>query len=162
MNTIQCVLAVVPHRCPNRGASVVRDRTVDTGTRCSFHLKINVPSGHKTRKHSEKPNRISSFQSAFSVPYFLAVQPLGPANVCGGSKTTSEKVSSLKGKALKSARTSGFTTISRRPSRVSAVQCSRRLSTNRARPSARSNQNIRDPQHASKTDLLIFKSPLRV
>lgn len=87
-NTIQCVRAVVPQRCPNSGFIVVNPSTVETGTRCSFHLKINVPSGASTRKHSANPWVSSSCHPGNNRPYFFAVQPLGPAKVCGGSKTT--------------------------------------------------------------------------
>ena len=152
MNTIQCVRAVVPHRCPKSGFSGVRDSTVETGTRCSFHLKIRVPRGQSTRKHSANPAPSSSRQPGRSVPYFLRVQLFGPALVCGGSNTTSENVLSGNGSDLKSARMSGFTVMVRPPCRVSATHVSRRLSTNSARPSALSNQNILDPQQASSTE----------
>jgi len=147
MKTIQCPLAVAPILWPKSGFSCVNDRIVFTDIRCSFHLKINVPYGIRTRKHSANPRLISSFQSIppDKVPYFFAMYPDVPLNVCGGSNTTSVKVLSGNGSALKSAKTSGSTTISRTPCRESAETVSRRLSTNKVRPSALSNQNIRGP-----------------
>ena len=44
----------------------------ETGISCSFHLKISVPSGLSTRKHSAKPARSSSRQSPSSFPYFFS------------------------------------------------------------------------------------------
>lgn len=168
MKTIQCDFAVLPQRFPNRGRWGVKASTCDTGTSSSFHLKTSTPSNFRTRKHSANPLRNSSRQLLLSVPYFKATQPFEPLRIkCGGSKLTGAKLLSANGSAVKSATTSGFIMSVRFPPRLdlSGSSCvSRRLSMKIARGSERSNQNILEPQQASRTGFVlipVLPSPMR-
>jgi len=109
IKTTQCVLAVLPHRLPNKGFSGVSAKILETGISSSHHLKTRTPSCFNTRKHSAKPRRSVSCQSSESVPYFSPIQLLAPLRFkCGGSKTTNAKHSSVNGSSVKSATMSGF------------------------------------------------------
>ena len=48
------------------------------GMSSSFHLKMRVERGMRTRKHSEKPWRIRGCQLEGRVPYFLLIQEEDP------------------------------------------------------------------------------------
>jgi len=72
------VSLVLPKRCPNNGFSGVSFRTSGTGWSDSDHLKIMVPCGLNTRKHSAKPWRSISRQSPVKCPYFFESNPLAP------------------------------------------------------------------------------------
>lgn len=154
-NVNQWVLCCFPLLCPNSGRSGVSSRICDSGISVSHHLKTKVPSGLRTRKHSENPFLSMSRQSFPRVPYFLAIQPDAPfRRKCGGSKTTREKDSDSNGRLVKSATTSGLISKLRDPflELESFKMCdSLRRSTKTALSSDLLNQNIRDPQQASKT-----------
>lgn len=55
MNTIQWVCPFLPVGCPKIGRTGVSASTSLTFTCVSAHLKIKVPFGAKTRKHSVNP-----------------------------------------------------------------------------------------------------------
>ena len=164
MNTIQCVLADLPHLCPTSGFSGVRANMCETGMSYSFHLKIKVPSGLRTLKHSLKPCRNIPCQPPGSLPYFFACQPLFPFRTrCGGSKTTIANRLSGHGRAVKSAIISGLTSSILFPPRLDlslSIWLSCRLSANTARLSERLNQNIRDPQETSNTGSILQGPPI--
>lgn len=85
-------------------------QTSAAGICTSLHLKINTPSGLRTRIHSLKPSRNIFGQFSFNDPYFLTSQEVSPALFkCGGSNTTSENVLSSNGRFVKSQITSGST-----------------------------------------------------
>lgn len=113
----------------------------------SFHLKIRIPSGFKTRMHSSKAARMSVSHVGSRIPYFCASHDVLPKFLrCGGSSTTNRNDSSSKGMFRKSPTMSGFTVI-HRPSHVVNFSC--RISMNTASEHVLSNHIMRDPQHAS-------------
>ena len=92
---------------------------------------------------------MSSSHDGNNRPYFWASHDECPRRVkCGGSKTTSRKELSAKGKALKSKIVSGVISITR-PSQH--VKRSDRQSPKTARESNLSNHIIRDPHAGSNT-----------
>lgn len=154
MNAIQCVVGLVV--CPYNGGTGDKATTRANGTSLLLHLKIKVPFGFSTRKHSLNPSRSSHSQSPTNRPYLAARMPVVPiCRRCGGSNTTCQNDSSGNGMDVKSARISGFTTIGFRPFvpgvPLSAAHSPRLLSMYSPRPSHLSNQNIRLPQHTSRT-----------
>lgn len=154
VNATQCVRLALPLRWPNSGRAGVSFRTSEIGICTDDHLKISVPSGAKTRKHSAKPPRNIERQSPSSAPYFARSQEFGPLlSKCGGSNTTSPKRSDGNGSAVKSEMTPGKITNSRWPpfTDESFSMCrSARLSQKITRSSDLSNQNILEPQHTSR------------
>ncbi len=135
-----------------------------TGISYSHHLKMSVPYGCSTRQHSAKPSRRYSFQSDGSFPYFFAIHAESPIlSRCGGSKTTCQKEPPLNGKARKSAITSGWTlqylTAVPFPDFHIYSWLSSRLSTYNTSGCSRLNQNMRDPQQASRIILFIPLPP---
>ena len=97
--------------------------------------------------HSSNPRRRSSCHVLSSTPYLMPSHEVFPAlHRCGGSNTTSRKLSSGNGISRKSAIRSGFTS-NRRPSQRYWAKL--RLSMNTVAGFSLSNQNIRDPQQAS-------------
>ena len=111
---------------------------------------------------SENPFSISSRQSFLSFPYFFANQLLCPFLIkCGGSKTTSEKLLSGNGSAVKSTCKSGLIVSVRFPPELDlslSSWLSRRLSQNIASWFWRLNQNIRLPQQISIIGFVLFMS----
>jgi hypothetical protein len=158
--TNQCVFALRPQRFPYNGTTVVHAKTRCTGMSPSFHLNTNVPPGASTRKHSAKPLCKSTTQLSQSVPYVCASQEFCPPRrtKCGGSKTTCLKTPSGNGKAQKSAITSGSITTRLKPPLLEASFCVKtalRLSKYKALGFLRSNQNILEPQHTSRTSNMV-------
>ena len=76
---IHIVLLCLPVVCPNRGLKGITDKTSEAFISLSFHLKMSVPLGFKTRIHSANPSCISDFQSFGSLPYFLAIHEVSPS-----------------------------------------------------------------------------------
>lgn len=112
INATQCVFDALPDGCPKSGRYGVSASTSRSKISVSFHLKMRTPPGFKTRKHSEKPARISAGQVFLSnSPYFSAIHDLFPPRlmICGGSNTTSEKKLSGKTNLRKSITASGAT-----------------------------------------------------
>ncbi len=157
MNTSQCVRPLRPLGCPNSGSTSVSAKTSLTFTCVSFHLKINTPSGDKTRKHSAKPRRRSSRQSGPSLPYLAASQLFGPARSrCGGSNATKLNVPSGNGMERKSICTSGSMRSVRVPSGFPwdlsvTVRTSWRRSPKTTSGCSRLSHIMRPPQHGSRT-----------
>ena len=143
-NASQCVVACFPLRCPKSGLCGVSFSMSATAISFSAHLKMSVPSGFSTRKHSANPSRSISRQSSPSHPYLSIAHPgfftlrnhVPLAVWCGGSNTTRLNDSSGNGRFVKSASTSGLITVGLAPGLVSVMCVSSRMSTNKARSSA--------------------------
>ena len=159
MKVTQCVFARLPEMCPKSGLTSVSFNISLVKIWHSFHLKIKIPCGSNTLKHSANPALISFCQVLFKIPYFLAIQLFAPSFIrCGGSKTTNLKLSSSNGKSVKSSAISGL--ISKLlPSHN--VWVSVLISPNKTSLLALSNQNILLPQQTSNIFSLTCKASLR-
>ena len=79
----------LPDVCPNRGFCPMISMIRAVGICCSFHLKMSVPFGLRTRIHSSNPCRMSSSHEGRRRPYFFASHDDSPRLFrCGGSNRT--------------------------------------------------------------------------
>ena len=86
---IHIVLPPLTDVCPNRGFCPMISMIRAVGICCSFHLKMSVPFGLRTRIHSSNPCRMSSSHEGRRRPYFFASHDDSPRLFrCGGSNRT--------------------------------------------------------------------------
>lgn len=154
------VLPLCPDVCPNRGFCPMTSMIRAVGICRSFHLKMRVPFGLRTRIHSPNPCRMSSSHEGSRRPYFLAIHDDFPRSFrCGGSNRTKWNDSFGNGILRKSPTKSGLISSLRPSQRVCS---SLRQSMKIVSGLFLSNQHIRLPQQASKISLSFFISIRKV